>query len=106
MDEYFKEAVEVGSPEHETRNERHRREFKAALAEQGITDSLDQAVAMAFLSFSVARSAIRHGIIEYSDPIEAAREELIAHGITDHEQQKPILHRLYQDLEDPRSQRQ
>ena len=38
---------------------------------------------------------------DYIDPIERIRLELIAHGITDPEQQKPILHRAFQDLEDP-----
>lgn len=37
-----------------------------------------------------------------ADPIEQRRQELIANGITDPEEQKSILHRLSQDLEDPR----
>ncbi len=35
------------------------------------------------------------------DPIECVRLWLIDHGITDFEEQKPILHRAFQDLEDP-----
>ena len=38
---------------------------------------------------------------EYIDPIERVRLWLIDHGITDFEEQKPILHRAFQDLEDP-----
>lgn len=104
MEEYFKEAVEVNSPEPENGLDRSRRQFRESLIEQGITDPLDQATAVAWWTFSVLRSAINKGLIPYTDPMEAAREELIAAGITDPELQKPILHRLHQDLEDPRKQ--
>ncbi len=35
------------------------------------------------------------------DAIEAARLYMSSQGVTDFEEQKPVLHRIFQDLEDP-----
>ena|SRR5579862_6015349 len=80
---------------------RYRSEFREYLVrEHGITDSSELDLAMALFAYSVTETAIRYGLIK-GDPIEAASKELIALGVSD-EERKAILHRLYQDLEDPR----
>jgi hypothetical protein len=103
MNEYFHEAVRIDGPDSESDIDCHRREFRDYLVREfGITDSADQDVAMAQFAYVFVKTAREHGILPDSDPIEAARRELIALGITDFEQQKPILQNLYRDLEDPR----
>ena len=45
--------------------------------------------------------ARRYRVLMAPDPIEAARQELIAMGVTDFEQQKPVLQHLYLEIEPP-----
>jgi len=102
MNEYFNEAVQVGGPEPGTDTQRHRRMFREYLQREfGITDAAELDMAMTVYAFTFVETARAHGILPNADPIEAARRELIAQGITDFEDQKPILQSLYRDLEDP-----
>ena len=55
-----------------------------------------------YLDVDEEESARLHRILMSPDPIEQARLELIAEGLTDPEQQSAILQRLHMDLEDPK----
>ena len=93
MNEFFKQEPE---PQHAV-------EFREYLArEYGITGTAHQDIYMEIFREKVLSAARKTGLIPMEDPIEMLRQQLIDQGITDREEQKPILCRFYQDHEDPR----
>jgi hypothetical protein len=111
MKEYFNEAVEMGDgedaktsigPDEMPLYEREFRDHHLA-GVLGITDPAEQDKAIEIFN-NVFVGAIRSLLLlraQTGDPVEAAWLAMEAAGIK-REHQKTALHRIYQDLEDPR----